>query len=54
VPLRFNTNVFRWRDIIVSMYVDDFMVLILTDSQINRVIRLLAKNLEVKDLGDMT
>jgi len=54
VPFRFDTNVFRWRDIIVSTYVDDFMVLTLTDSQIDRVMSLLAENLEVKDLGDMT
>jgi hypothetical protein len=54
LPLQFDSNVFRRGDVIVSTYVDDFMILAKANESIDDTIRLLAKDLEVKDLGDMT
>ena len=53
-PLRFDSNVFRCNDVIVRPNVDDFMILAQADDSIDEVIKLLARDLEVKDLGDMT
>ena len=53
-PLQFDSNIFRRGDVIVSTYVDDFMILAPTNKEIDQIIRLLAQDLEVKDLGDMT
>jgi len=50
-PLIHDQNVFRRGNIMISTYVDDFMVLGSSDAAINAVIRQLAKELEVKDFG---
>lgn len=54
LPLRYDSNVFRYKDIIISTYVDDFMIISPSESDINNIIALLAKAFQVKDLGNMT
>ena len=54
VSLKFDSNVYRKGDVLISTYVDDFMILVTNDSQINEIIRILGKALNIKDLSEMS
>lgn len=54
IPLKFDTNVFRKDETIVSTYVDDFMINSASNTKIKQAITALSQAFQVKDLGDMT
>ncbi|KAI0992868.1 hypothetical protein K3495_g15316, partial [Podosphaera aphanis] len=53
-PLKTDSNVFRHADTLISTYVDDFMIISASRSNIDKTINLLAKAFQLKDLGNMT
>lgn len=53
-PLKYDPCVFRYNDTIISTYVDDFMILSPTKSQVDNANMSLAAGFQLKDLGDMT
>lgn len=52
--LKYDSNVFRNKDIIISTYVDDFMIISSSVSQIDHTINLLGNAFQIKNLGQMT
>jgi len=52
-PLKWDANIYRKSDTIISTYVDDFMILAITDYQIDTVIKMLEQDLQIRDLGQM-
>ncbi|KAI1007746.1 hypothetical protein K3495_g477 [Podosphaera aphanis] len=52
--LKADSNVFRHADTIISTYVDDFMIISASRSNIDKAIKALANPFQLKDLGNMT
>lgn len=52
--LKYDNNVFRRNNTIISTYVDDFMILAKTNEQINEAINMLSQAFQIKNLGEMT
>lgn len=52
--LKHDSNVFRHNQIIISTYVDDFMIISPSHDQINQTITTLSNAFQLKDLGEMT
>lgn len=53
-PLKFDSNVFRKGNTIISTYVDDFMIIAGSSSQTHQTATALGDAFQVKDLGNMT
>lgn len=53
-PLKSDTNVFRRGNTLISTYVDDFMIISSSRTQIENLIKAMAEAFQLKDLGDMT
>ncbi|KAI0998376.1 hypothetical protein K3495_g9819 [Podosphaera aphanis] len=52
--LEFDTNVFRYKETIISTYVDDFMIISESELQTHQTASALGNTFRVKDLGTMT
>lgn len=52
--LKTDNNIFRYKNTIISTYVDDFMIISETKSQIDQIVTTLAESFQLKDLGNMT
>lgn len=52
--LKYDENIIRNGETIISTYVDDFLIISADDLQLNNIISAPSKLFKLKDLGDLT